>query len=95
MKTNFTLKNSPWDWYLFFSIFLYQVIPSFYNSYSVYLIGNAIPNENGLAIVSQWQFIQVIIEIFQEALVFPIFFFVGSTLKSTNKQLITDRISAK
>ena len=81
MKMKISPNSTFWDWSLFFSILLYQAIPSFYTSYSIYLIGNSIPNENSLAIVSQWQFIQVILEIIQESLVFPIFYFVGSQFK--------------
>ena len=32
-----------WDWGLYSLIFLYMAMPQFYRSYSVYLIGNAIP----------------------------------------------------
>ena len=88
------LKNNNWDWYLFLSILLYQSIPSIYNSYSIYLIGNAIPNENGLSIASQWQFVQIIAEIIQEGLVLPIFFFVGSKYKSGNSDQINERINS-
>ncbi len=76
-KTN-TVNPGHWDWGLFFSILLFFFIPSIYKSYSLYLIGNTPPVENNLAIVAQWQFVQVAIEVLQEALVLPIFFFVGS-----------------
>lgn len=62
-----------WDNRLFLSILTLLVIPSLYRSYSVYLIGNTPPDEQNLAIVAQWQFVQVAIEVLQEALVFPLF----------------------
>ena len=68
-------------------------LPLVYNSYNIYLIGNSIPEENSLAIISQWQYIQVIVEIIQESIIFPIFFFVGGILKSDNHKLIERRIS--
>ena len=52
-----------WDWGLFFLIFLYMALPRFYLSYSVYLIGNAIPDINALATVAQWQFIELLLEV--------------------------------
>jgi len=93
MKTRLLTNNTYWDWALFFSILLYQIVPSVYNSYNIYLIGNAIPSENSLAIVSQWQFIQVIVEIIQESLVFPIFYFIGSQLKGGNMKILSSRIA--
>lgn len=66
-----------WDWGLFLLIFLYMALPQFYRSYSVYLIGNAIPDTNALATVAQWQFIELLLEVVQETFVLAIFFFVG------------------
>ena len=85
-------KNGDWDWILFLTIFIHQSIPSIYNSYSTYLIGNSTPDENSLSVVSQWQFIQLIVEIFQESIVLPIFFLVGSKLKSGDSELINKRV---
>ncbi len=71
-----------WDWGLFLLIFLYMALPQFYRSYSVYLIGNAIPDINALATVAQWQFIELLLEVVQETFVLAIFFFVGRGLQS-------------
>jgi Na+-driven multidrug efflux pump len=72
-----------WDWGLFLLIFLYMALPRFYRSYSVYLIGNAIPDTNALATVAQWQFIELLLEIVQETFVLAIFFFVGRGMQKT------------
>lgn len=71
-----------WDWGLFLLIFLYMASPRFYLSYSVYLIGNAIPDINALSTVAQWQFVELLIEIVQETFVLAIFFFVGRGIQS-------------
>ena len=71
-----------WDWGLFLLIFLYMALPQFYRSYSIYLIGNAIPDINALATVAQWQFIELLLEVVQETFVLAIFFFVGRGLQS-------------
>ncbi len=71
-----------WDWGLFLLIFLYMALPRFYRSYSVYLIGNAIPDTNALATVAQWQFIELLLEVVQETFVLAIFFFVGKGIQS-------------
>ena len=72
-----------WDWGLFLLIFLFMALPRFYTSYSVYLIGNAIPDTNALATVAQWQFIELLLEVIQETFVLAIFFFVGRGLQSS------------
>ena len=72
-----------WDWGLFLLIFLYMALPRFYRSYSVYLIGNAIPDANALATVAQWQFIELLLEVVQETFVLAIFFFVGRGMQRT------------
>ena len=74
-----TIKRllGQWDWGLFSLILLYMALPRFYRSYSVYLIGNAIPDTNALATVAQWQFIELLLEVVQETFVLAIFFFVG------------------
>ncbi len=71
-----------WDWRLFLLILLYMALPQFYRSYSVYLIGNAIPDTNALATVAQWQFIELLLEVVQETFVLAIFFFVGKGIQS-------------
>ena len=78
-----TFKNlfRRWDWGLLGLIFLYMALPQFYGSYSIYLIGNAIPDTNALATVAQWQFVQLLLEVVQETFVLAIFFIVGRGLQ--------------
>ena len=59
-----------------------MALPQFYRSYSVYLIGNAIPDTNALATVAQWQFVDLLLEVVQETFVLAIFFFVGKGMQS-------------
>jgi Na+-driven multidrug efflux pump len=86
-------QQNHWDWQLLFSILFYMAVPSIYTSYSFYLIGNSPPNTNNLAIVSQWQFVQSFFEVIQEALVLPLFYFIGTSV-SKGKAVIIDRISS-
>ena len=66
---------NQWDWGLFLLIFLYMALPLFYRSYSIYLIGNAIPDVNALATVAQYQFVDLVLEVIQETFVLAIFLF--------------------
>lgn len=93
MEETNTVNPGHWDWGLFFSILLFFFIPSIYKSYSLYLIGNTPPGENTLAIVAQWQFVQVALEVLQEALVLPIFFYLGSQWQQ-GKEEVFRRIKA-
>ncbi|MFC1907460.1 MATE family efflux transporter [Chloroflexota bacterium] len=79
------IKNllKQWDWGLFGLIFLYMALPRFYHSYSIYLIGNAIPDANALATVAQWQFIELLLEVVQETFILAIFFFIGRGMQRT------------
>lgn len=71
-----------WDWRLFLFILLFVGLPSVYQLYRTYLIGNELPDPGSLAIVSQWQFVGLVVEVFQEATVLAIFFFLGSQIRS-------------
>ena len=72
-----------WDWRFFLFILLFLGLPNVYQIYRVYLIGNVIPDPGSLAIVSQWQFVGLVVEVFQEGTVLAIFFFLGSQLRSS------------
>jgi len=84
MKAVETIKSllKQWDWTLFGLIFLYMALPRFYHSYSIYLIGNAIPDINALATVAQWQFIELLLEVVQETFILAIFFFIGRGMQT-------------
>ena len=76
------------DWRLFIVILLFLGLPNLYQIYRVHLIGNELPDPGSLAIVSQWQFVGLVIEVFQEATVLAIFFFLGSQIRNaTSVQL--------
>ncbi|MBI2872443.1 MAG: MATE family efflux transporter [Chloroflexi bacterium] len=77
------LYLKAWDWRLFLFILLFLGLPNVYQIYRVYLIGNVIPDPGSLAIVSQWQFVGLVVEVFQEGTVLAIFFFLGSQLRSS------------
>lgn len=75
-------RLSSWDWRLFAFILLFLGLPNMYQLYRVRLIGNELPDTGSLAIVSQWQFVGLVVEVFQEATVLAIFFFLGSQIRS-------------
>ena len=73
-----------WDWGLFLSILLFVGLQNVYQLYRVRLVGAGLPDPESLAIVSQWQFVGLVVEVFQEASVLAIFFFLGSQIRNTD-----------
>ena len=84
MLENLKYLLRQWDWRLFLVILLFLGLPNVYQIYRVHLIGNELPDAGSLAIVSQWQFVGLVIEVFQEATVLAIFFFLGSQIRNAN-----------
>lgn len=84
MQEYLRLYLKAWDWRLLLFIFLFLGLPNVYQIYRVYVIGNVIPDPGSLAIVSQWQFVGLVVEVFQEGTVLAVFFFLGSQLRSSN-----------
>ena len=74
-----------WNWRLYLYILLFVSLPNVYQVYRTGIIGTELPNTASLAIVSQWQFVGLVIEIFQEATVLAIFFYVGSQIRQGTK----------
>ena len=70
-----------WNWRLYFFILLFLGLPNAYQVYRTAIIGTALPDPGSLAIVSQWQFVGLVVEVFQEATVLAIFFYVGSQIR--------------
>ena len=72
---------AAWNWRLYFYILLFLGLPNVYQVYRTEIIETELPNPGSLAIVSQWQFVGLVIEVFQEAMVLAIFFFLGSQIR--------------
>ena len=70
-----------WNWRLYFFILLFLGLPNAYQVYRTAIIGTTLPDPGSLAIVSQWQFVGLAVEVLQEATVLAIFFFVGSQIR--------------
>ena len=70
-----------WNWRLYFFILLFLGLPNVYQVYRTAIIGTTLPDPGSLAIISQWQFVGLVVEILQEATVLAIFFYVGSQIR--------------
>ena len=74
---------AAWNWRLYFFVLLFLGLPNAYHVYRTGIIGTELPDPGSLAIVSQWQFVGLVIEVFQEAMVLAIFFFLGSQIRAS------------
>ena len=75
---------TAWNWRLYFFVLLFLGLPNIYQVYRTGIIGTTLPDPGSLAIVSQWQFVGLAVEILQEATVLAIFFFVGSQIRNSS-----------
>lgn len=66
---------------LFLALLLMGLIPTVYTTVRIFLLGQ-LPDDWGFNIASQLSWVNVIYEILQEALILPLFFFIGKVLHS-------------
>ena len=90
-KGAFSRYLAVWNWRLYFFILLFLGLPNVYQIYRTRIIGTDLPDPGSLAIVSQWQFVGLVIEVFQEAMVLAIFFFLGSQIRASTVMQV-DRV---
>lgn len=74
---------------LFSALLLFGLIPTLYTTFRIFLIGQ-LPGDWGYSIASQLQWVNLLYEILQEALILPLFFFIGGVL--LNKNALINRI---
>ena len=72
------LKN--FDYKLFFTIISLSLLPTLYTTVRIHFLGN-LPNDWGFNIASQIAWVNVMIEVIQEGLILPLFYFIGQSLK--------------
>ncbi|MCK9235426.1 MAG: MATE family Na+-driven efflux transporter [Acholeplasmataceae bacterium] len=65
---------------LWLAILATFVIPSVYQTLRIYFLGN-LPNDSGINIASQSQWLNLLYEIIQEAMILPLFFILGKYIK--------------
>lgn len=71
---------------MFTALLLFGLIPTVYTTLRIFLIGQ-LPGDWGFNIASQLQWVHLLYEILQEALILPLFFFIGSVILD-KKELI-------
>lgn len=77
MKIILALKTVNYK--LWFAILITKFIPTIYKTIRIYFLGD-LPKDNGINIASQLEWVNLIYEIVQEALILPLFFLLGQSL---------------
>ncbi len=74
---------------LFISLLLMELVPTIYTTLRVFWIGN-LPCDSSYSIAGQLSWINLIYEVINEAIILPLFYFVGKVL--SNKKELTNRM---
>ncbi|HQI78668.1 MAG TPA: MATE family efflux transporter, partial [Petrotogaceae bacterium] len=77
------------DYKLFGTLLFMALLPTIYTTVRIFFLG-AMPNDSGLNIASQLSWVQVIYEIIDEAIMLPLFYLIGKSLK--NKEELSNKI---
>lgn len=82
-----SLKNI--DYRMFTALLLFGLIPSVYTTFRIFVIGQ-LPDGWGFSIAGQMQWVNLLYEILQEALILPLFFFIGAVI--ADKDELVNRV---
>ena len=77
------------NWRLYFALLVLGLCPTIYTTFRTFFLGQ-IPNEWAYSIAGQLSWINLIYEIFNEAIILPLFFFVGKVV--SDKEEFTNRV---
>lgn len=77
------------NWRLYFALLVLGLCPTIYTTFRTFFLGQ-IPSEWSYSIAGQLSWINLIYEIFNEAIILPLFFFVGKVV--SDKEEFTNRV---
>lgn len=80
----FKLKEINYKLYL--SMLVFAFLPTIYSTLRIFYLGN-IPNEWTFSIAGQLSWVSLLYEILTEAIILPLFFFIGKNIEKKDKIL--------
>ena len=89
MISNILTSLKKINFKLFLALLMLGLIPTVYTTFRIFLIGQ-LPGDWGFNIASQLAWVHLLYEVLQEAIILPLFFFIGAVLK--NKLELENRI---
>jgi Na+-driven multidrug efflux pump len=91
MEFKATMSNSlgRFNWKLYLALLLTAVLPTIYTTVRINFLGD-LPGDWGFNIASQLAWVNLMLEVIQEALILPLFFCIGITI--ANKEQTINRV---
>jgi len=77
------------DYRMFAALLVFGIVPTLYTTVRIFLLGQ-LPNSYSFSIAGQLQWVSVFYEVLQEAIILPLFFFIGAVV--SNKDQLVNRI---
>ena len=74
------------NWKLYLALLLTAVLPTIYTTVRIYYLGD-LPNDWGFNIASQLAWINLMLEVIQEALILPLFYCIGITIANREETI--------
>jgi len=89
MLNNILRSMKKINYHMFFALLLMGLIPTIYTTVRIFLLGQ-LPGDWGFNIASQLSWVNLLYEILQEAIILPLFFFIGMAIK--DKQDLENKV---
>lgn len=86
-----TQTKKPFDFKLYFALLMSLFIPTIYTTVRIFFIGS-LPSAKAFSIAGQLGWINLIYEVFEEAIILPLFYFIGQVIH--DKAKLTGRIKS-
>ena len=80
------LKLKGINYKLYLSMLVFAFLPTIYSTLRIFYLGN-IPNEWTFSIAGQLSWVSLLYEILTEAIILPLFFFIGKNIEKKDKIL--------
>lgn len=91
MFSKLKLSMSKFNYKLYFALLVLGLCPTVYTTVRVFFLG-ALPGEYSFSIAGQLSWVNLLYEIINEAIILPLFFFMGRV--ATDKKQLEDRIKS-
>ena len=88
-KVNMTNSLGRFNWKLYFALLITAVLPTVYTTVRINFLGD-LPGDWGFNIASQLAWVNLILEVIQEALILPLFYCIGITI--ANREQTINRV---
>ena len=86
LKISATKSFGRFNWKLYTALLLTAVLPTIYTTVRINYLGN-IPGDWGFNIASQLAWVNLMLEVVQEALILPLFYCIGITIANREETI--------